>query len=96
MVCLLVRFNSIKDEHEVIDTFVAPEEPILNPNPAVLQGLVDLGWGDSSTVRHELATKEANLEKVFYIQLERHPMFHKNVGPDGPVRIKASSAAPGR
>ncbi|KAJ8908547.1 hypothetical protein NDN08_005253 [Rhodosorus marinus] len=79
-------YNSIPDDNPFVDDFVAPEEPILDPNPAVLQGLVDLGWGDNSSVRHELAKPQANLVKVFYVQLEKHPMFHKNVKQES-VRI---------
>eukprot|EP00188_Purpureofilum_apyrenoidigerum_P004493 Plantae.Rhodophyta-Purpureofilum_apyrenoidigerum.ctg5115.p1 GENE.Plantae.Rhodophyta-Purpureofilum_apyrenoidigerum.ctg5115~~Plantae.Rhodophyta-Purpureofilum_apyrenoidigerum.ctg5115.p1 ORF type:complete len:527 (-),score=118.49 Plantae.Rhodophyta-Purpureofilum_apyrenoidigerum.ctg5115:281-1861(-) len=72
-------FNSIQDEQPFEDNFELPREPIVHPDPAVLQGLVDLGWGDAASVRRELATSEANLEKVFYAQLEQHPMFHKAV-----------------
>uniref|UniRef100_A0A7S3EHH1 Protein kinase domain-containing protein n=5 Tax=Rhodosorus marinus TaxID=101924 RepID=A0A7S3EHH1_9RHOD len=79
-------YNSIPDDNPFVDDFVAPEEPIRDPNPAVLQGLVDLGWGDNSSVRHELAKPQANLVKVFYVQLEKHPMFHKNVKQES-VRI---------
>jgi len=45
-------------------------EPVLDPVPAILQSLVDLGWGDSDSLRAILASEQPSLERVFYRQLE--------------------------
>mmetsp|Transcript_16689 Transcript_16689/g.34285 ORF Transcript_16689/g.34285 Transcript_16689/m.34285 type:complete len:401 (+) Transcript_16689:637-1839(+) len=64
-----------------VDDFSEPIDPILNPNPEVLKGLVTLGWGSAEQLTETLSKTEPNLEKVFYIQLSRHLSFKpKGVG----------------
>lgn len=45
-------------------------EPIMEPDPVILQSLVALGWGDEESLRLVLASAEPSLERVFYRQLE--------------------------
>lgn len=57
------------------DDFILPRDPISNPDSRVVQGLVDLGWGDEESILKSLAVPDPNLERVFYLQLERHATF---------------------
>ncbi|KAK4530461.1 hypothetical protein CCYA_CCYA04G1318 [Cyanidiococcus yangmingshanensis] len=45
-------------------------EPVLDPDPSILQSLVDLGWGDPESLRTILGSEQPSLERVFYRQLE--------------------------
>jgi serine/threonine protein kinase len=45
-------------------------EPVADPDPSILQSLVDLGWGDPESLRAVLSSEQPNLERVFYRQLE--------------------------
>eukprot|EP00171_Calliarthron_tuberculosum_P014414 IDg14414t1 len=54
-----------------------PTKPVLNPDSAMVKSLVDLGWGDESRIREDLCSPGANVLKVFYAQLERHPMSRR-------------------
>ncbi|KAA8494586.1 putative serine/threonine-protein kinase [Porphyridium purpureum] len=85
-------FNSVPPKNPYEDTFVAPSEPILDPNAEVVRGLVDLGWGDTQTVIKELAMEGQSLEKVFYVQLAKHPMFTKDKTPDIAAKRKEAAA----
>eukprot|EP00184_Porphyridium_aerugineum_P000622 CAMPEP_0184691656 /NCGR_PEP_ID=MMETSP0313-20130426/436_1 /TAXON_ID=2792 /ORGANISM="Porphyridium aerugineum, Strain SAG 1380-2" /LENGTH=505 /DNA_ID=CAMNT_0027149409 /DNA_START=87 /DNA_END=1604 /DNA_ORIENTATION=+ len=79
-----------------VDDFVAPKEPISNINSEVVRGLVDLGWGDVESVMSDLQTEGQSLEKVFYIQLEKHPMFHRKKDAEAAGgAAPAASNAPG-
>eukprot|EP00178_Gracilaria_changii_P025351 TRINITY_DN78132_c0_g1_i1.p1 TRINITY_DN78132_c0_g1~~TRINITY_DN78132_c0_g1_i1.p1 ORF type:complete len:482 (+),score=87.97 TRINITY_DN78132_c0_g1_i1:1163-2608(+) len=71
-------FTSIPPRHYVEDNFVPPSEPILDPDPMILRSLIDLGWGDAQLIRTELARPGPSMEKAFYEQLEKHPMFHRS------------------
>lgn len=71
-------FNSIPMKNCVTDDFEAPTEPVLQPDRHVVQSLVDLGWGDKEAIIEQLSVVGPNMEKVFYVQLERHPMFHRS------------------
>lgn len=79
-------FKSIIPQNWVEDNFVAPTEPIRNPDKFVVRSLMDLGWGDATFITEELAKPGPSMEKVFYTQLERHPMFHRSTvtGPKHP------------
>ncbi|KAK4534052.1 hypothetical protein CDCA_CDCA01G0077 [Cyanidium caldarium] len=46
------------------------QDPVTEPQPSILQSLVDLGWGDAATLRAVLQSEEPSLERVFYRQLE--------------------------
>lgn len=70
-------FVSIPPRNFVEDNFVAPSQPFPNPNPMVIQSLIDLGWGEVETITAELAKEGPSMEKVFYQQLENHPMFKR-------------------
>lgn len=72
-------FNSIPPRNYTEDHFVAPHEPIHDPDPMIMRGLVDLGWGDAGAIATELQKEGPSMEKVFYQQLERHPMYRRNV-----------------
>lgn len=86
-------FKSMPPQNWVSDSFVAPSEPIQDPDKMVLRGLMDLGWGDSSYIRKVLAAEGPNMEKVFYTQLSRHPMFHRSTvaGPAPPAPSKSQN-----
>lgn len=71
-------FKSIIPRNWVEDNFVAPTEPILRPDMMVVRSLIDLGWGDAAYITAELAKEGESMEKVFYTQLEQHPMFHRS------------------
>lgn len=71
-------FKSIIPRNWVEDNFVPPSEPILNPDKLVVRSLMDLGWGDADFIREELAKPGPSMEKVFYTQLQGHPMFHRS------------------
>lgn len=60
-----------------VDDFSMPTEPVLNPDSAMVKSLVDLGWGDENRIREDLRTPGGNVLKVFYAQLERHPMSRR-------------------
>jgi len=75
------------------DEFVPPTEPILETNPDVIRSLVDLGWGEADSIRRDLAQEGESLEKVFYVQLERHPMFHRDVGASAQAPPKRNEPA---
>lgn len=70
-------FNSIPPRHYVEDEFVAPTEPIMDPDPLIMRSLVDLGWGDAGAIATELQKEGPSMEKVFYKQMERHQMFRR-------------------
>mmetsp|Transcript_37419 Transcript_37419/g.38099 ORF Transcript_37419/g.38099 Transcript_37419/m.38099 type:complete len:469 (-) Transcript_37419:117-1523(-) len=63
------------------DMFVAPTDPILETNPDVIRSLVDLGWGDAESIKRDLSSEGESLEKVFYVQLAKHPMFQRKDAP---------------
>eukprot|EP00177_Eucheuma_denticulatum_P005797 GFKZ01010582.1.p1 GENE.GFKZ01010582.1~~GFKZ01010582.1.p1 ORF type:complete len:538 (-),score=94.25 GFKZ01010582.1:516-2066(-) len=71
-------FRSIVPRNYIEDHFVAPSEPIPNPDPMIIRSLIDLGWGDATFITGALAKPGQSMEKVFYVQLERHPMFHRS------------------
>lgn len=71
-------FNSIPPRNYIEDHFVAPHEPIRDPDPMIMRGLVDLGWGDAEAIATELQKEGPSMEKVFYQQLERHPMYRRS------------------
>ncbi|CAN8069168.1 unnamed protein product [Agarophyton chilense] len=71
-------FNSIPPRNCVQDDFVPPSDPILDPDPMILRSLIDLGWGDAQLICTELAGPGPSMEKAFYQQLERHPMFKRS------------------
>lgn len=89
-------FNSIPPRNYREDTFVAPRDPISNPDKFILGSLTDLGWGDVEAIRAELAKDGPSMEKVFYKQLERHPMFkYQEEFEDGaPEARRDDSSAP--
>ena len=64
------------------DDFVLPKDPILNPDPKIVQAIVDLGWGDREAIIESLADVKPNWERIFYLQLEQHTTFY-----DGKVQI---------
>lgn len=72
-------FKSIPPKNYIEDTFVPPSDPVIRPDPMILRSLVDLGWGDAKTITTELAKPGPSMEKVFYQQLERHPMFRRAI-----------------
>lgn len=80
-------FYSVTPRNYVEDHFVAPSEPIGNPDPMIVRSLVDLGWGDAAFIVGALAKPGQSMEKVFYVQLEQHPMFHRSTvtGPIPPA-----------
>lgn len=71
-------FCSIVPRNYTEDHFVAPSEPIPNPDPMIVRSLVDLGWGDAAFLVGALAKSGQSMEKVFYVQLEQHPMFRRS------------------
>lgn len=84
-------FNSIPPANYVEDTFVAPSDPVMNPDPMILRSLVDLGWGDAQSIKGELAKAGSSMAKVFYKQLERHPMFRRtSTGAPAPAPVAPS------
>lgn len=83
-------FKSIPPKDYVEDTFVPPSQPVIRPDPMILRSLVDLGWGDAQTISLELAKPGPSMEKVFYQQLERHPMFQRS-SPRGAKSPDANS-----
>lgn len=74
-------FNSIPPKNYIEDHFVPPSDPVAQPDPMILRSLVDLGWGDAQAISSELAKAGPSMEKVFYQQLERHPMFRRTNPP---------------
>lgn len=72
-------FCSITPRNYIEDHFVAPSESIMNPDPMIVRSLVDLGWGDAAFIMESLARPGQSMEKVFYVQLELHPMFHRSI-----------------
>lgn len=83
---------------EYVDDFSMPTEPVLNTDSVMVKSLVDLGWGDEKRIRADLRTPGGNVLKVFYRQLESHPMSRRprltrvnNVAP--PLRV--NGAVPG-
>jgi serine/threonine protein kinase len=70
-------FNTFTPRFYPVDTFEAPSEPVLSPDPRVLASLSDLGWGDVEAIAEKLALVGRSMEKVFYGQLSRHRMFNK-------------------
>lgn len=89
-------FNSIPPKNYVEDHFEPPTNPILNPDRMVVNSLMDLGWGDANYIVEELSKPGPSMEKVFYTQLERHPMFHRSTlsGPDTTDGPAAAEPAP--
>lgn len=89
-------FNSIPPRNYVQDNFVPPSQPILDPDPMILRSLIDLGWGDAQLIRNELAREGASMEKAFYQQLEKHPMFHRSTlnPPSPPPEPEESTTVP--
>lgn len=85
-------FKSIPPKNYIEDTFVPPSDPVIRPDPMILRSLVDLGWGDAKTITTELAKPGPSMEKVFYQQLERHPMFRRAI-PSSRTRPEHSSAS---
>lgn len=89
-------FKSIIPRNWVEDNFVPPSEPILNPDKLIVRSLMDLGWGDATFISEELAKPEPSMEKVFYTQLEGHPMFHRSTitgpTPTEPITEQVFSA----
>lgn len=71
-------FKSIIPRNWVEDNFVPPSDPILNPDKFIVRSLMDLGWGDAAWITEELAKPGPTMEKVFYTQLQGHPMFHRS------------------
>ncbi|CDF32379.1 Serine/threonine protein kinase [Chondrus crispus] len=71
-------FKSIIPRNWVEDKFVPPSEPMLNPDKFIVRSLMDLGWGDAAFINEELAKPGPSMEKVFYSQLQGHPMFHRS------------------
>lgn len=86
-------FKSVIPRNYVQDNFVPPSEPILNPDPMILKSLMDLGWGDDTFLTEVLAEQGQSMEKVFYVQLERHPMFHRST-VTGPIPNAEKLAPP--
>lgn len=70
-------FNSIPPRNYTEDNFVVPRDPIVSPDPLIMRSLVDLGWGDAKSVAAELGKVGPSMEKVFYQQLEQHPMYNR-------------------
>lgn len=70
-------FNSIPPKTKYVDNFVVPSESVPVPDNALVKSLVDLGWGDENQIREELSAPGGNILKVFYAQLERHPMSRR-------------------
>jgi serine/threonine protein kinase len=93
-------FNTFPPRYYPVDTFEAPSEPVVSPDPRVLASLADLGWGDVEAIAEKLALVGPSMEKVFYDQLSRHRMFNKPqahaaaTNPE-PTSSRLSSLAPG-
>lgn len=59
------------------DDFVIPTDIVNDPDPVMIKSLVDLGWGDEERIRADLRAPGGNVLKVFYAQLQRHPMSRR-------------------
>jgi serine/threonine protein kinase len=70
-------FTAIAPKSYPKDDFEPSSAPILNPDIRVVSSLSDLGWGEVSVISEHLSRNGASMEKVFYQQLKRHPMFNK-------------------
>jgi serine/threonine protein kinase len=62
------------------DDFEPSAGPIVHPDIRVVSSLSDLGWGDIATITEHLSCAGSSMEKVFYQQLKRHPMFNRGHG----------------
>jgi serine/threonine protein kinase len=68
-------FNMFPPKHYPQDDFRASADPIVNPDPNVIASLSDLGLGDRESITQLVSLHGASMEKVFYTQLQRHPLF---------------------
>lgn len=84
-------FSSSPPKHYPQDNFKASSDPILNPNPNIVASLADLGLGDRENVGSILAQNGASIEKVFYSQLERHPLFSTKAANSAAQRATTAS-----
>jgi serine/threonine protein kinase len=73
-------FNTFPPKHYPQDDFEASPEPIKNPDLNIVASLSDLGLGDRDTIVQLLYVDGASIEKVFYSQLMRHPLFINKIG----------------
>lgn len=59
-----------EDDFDVLDTMPGPSnEPIMNPDAAILRYLRDLGLGDDPTIRYRLGSESNCVERDLYHQL---------------------------
>lgn len=72
-------FNRFPPKKYPVDNFEASSEPICNPDLRIVASLSDLGWGDCNQITEKLSQSTRSMEKVFYVQLQRHPMFSQRI-----------------
>lgn len=83
-------FNTFPPKHYPQDDFEASSEPIQNPDLNIVSSLSDLGLGDRDAIVQLLSLDGASIEKVFYSQLRRHPLFTDKDGHAQPSSEKAT------
>lgn len=81
-------FTSIPPRNYKEDDFVPPSQPVIHPDPLILRSLIDLGWGDAKSITEELGKDGPSMEKVFYQQLERHPMNRRSDDEEGEDEVE--------
>lgn len=86
-------FNTVPPK-PYVDDFVVPTDIVENPDPVMVKSLVDLGWGDDERIRAELTGPGGNVLKVFYAQLQRHPMSRRPRLNQGRPANGTATAAP--
>lgn len=86
-------FNSIPPT-QYADDFAIPTAVVPAPDMNMVKSLVDLGWGDEARILADLRAPGGNVLKVFYAQLERHPMSHRPRLGAPSVAARTNGAAP--
>lgn len=81
-------FNRAPPRRYPEDNFEASSYPIPNPDLRIVASLSDLGWGEMNQISEKLTKEGTSMEKVFYSQLQRHPMF--NQGLDASKAVKSA------
>lgn len=70
-------FQSIPPKNYPEDDFEASPDSIYDADRGIVASLSDLGLGDPTTIIDLLAQPGRSIEKVFYVQLSRHPLFNR-------------------
>lgn len=95
-------FQSSPPKNYPEDDFEASADPIYDADRGIVASLSDLGLGDSTSIMDHLAQPGRSIEKVFYVQLSRHPLFSRSFPTGGthagtaPVGAAPPGALPSR